>query len=329
MIRKVLVIRFSSIGDIVLTTPVLRCLKQQWGVELHYLTKAAFAPVLEANPYIDALHTIDKGLGAVIPALKAARFDLVVDLHRNLRSRRVRLALGRPAVSFPKLNLEKWLLVRFGWRLLPGVHIADRYLSPLRRLGLADDGEGLDYFIPPQAELNPFSFADGGQGPFVAFAIGAAHATKRLPPTQITQVCKALPYTVFLLGGPDDRESGEQVAAGAGPHVYNLCGKLSLNQSASVVRQAAMVISHDTGLMHIAAALRKPLVSVWGNTVPAFGMSPFYPDGTYGNITAEVQGLDCRPCSKIGYDRCPKGHFRCMADQDPEGIAQKTQAFVS
>ena len=309
----------------VLTSPVLRCLKRQWGVELHYLTKSAFRSVMEANPYVDQLHTIDKDVKEIIPALRAARFDLVVDLHRNLRSAKVRRALARPSVAFPKLNLEKWLLVRFGLQRLPGVHIVDRYMSPLRKLGLAYDGAGLDYFIPPGEELDPFSMIEAARKPYIAFAIGAAHGTKRLPAAQLEAVCRGIAQPVLLLGGPGDRETGELVARNAGVHVYNLCGVLSLHQSASVIRQAKVVISHDTGLMHIAAAFRKPIVSVWGNTVPGFGMSPFYPDGMDLNTTMEVLGLSCRPCSKIGYERCPKGHFRCMTEQDVVDIAQKAQ----
>ena len=322
-VQKVLVIRFSSIGDIVLTTPVLRCLKQQGNVEVHYLTKKAFAPVLEANPYIDRLHTISKEVGEVLPALKAARYDFVVDLHHNLRSWQVKRALGVPGASFPKFNREKWLLVRLKARYMPDVHIVDRYMYAVRTLGVAYDGKGLDYFVPPVAEVDPLIYVPDGR--YAVFAIGAAHATKRLPAEQIEAVCRLLPLPVLLVGGPAEQEAGEQVARRVGDPVQNLCGELSLNQSASLIRQAAVVISHDTGMMHIAAAFQKPLVSVWGNTVPAFGMSPFYPDGIAPHFLHEVEGLSCRPCSKIGHDRCPEGHFRCMKDQDAEKIARDAE----
>ena len=118
---------------------------------------------------------------------------------------------------------------------------------------------------------------------------------------------------------------GVALAAAAGAHVVNLCGALSLYQSASFVRQAAKVATHDTGLMHIAAAFRKEMVSIWGNTVPKFGMYPFYPDGMDRNTTIEVQGLSCRPCSKIGHKRCPEKHFRCMNALD---IAQICSALA-
>ena len=317
--RKILVIRFSSIGDIVLATPVLRCLKLQLGAELHVLCREAFRPVLAANPYIDVLHTIKKDPAGILPVLKAERFDFVADLQGNLRSWRMRRALGRPGAAFPKLNWEKWLEVRFKSGVLPGVHVVDRYFCAVHPLGVRYDGMGLDYFIPEEEELNPGVWVDG-EG-YAAMAIGAAHGTKRMPPEKLAEVCRALPMPVLLLGGPGDRSAGARIAAGS--HAIDLSGQLSLNQSASLVRQARLVVSHDTGLMHIAAAFRKPLVTVWGNTIPAFGMTPFYPDGMERSCAAEVNGLPCRPCSKIGYAVCPKGHFRCMNDQNTEEIARK------
>jgi ADP-heptose:LPS heptosyltransferase len=324
---KILIVRFSSIGDIVLTTPVARCLKQQLGAEVHYLTKERFRPVLEANPYIDVLHTIKKSVAEAVPALKAARFDYLADLHGNLRTLQLKLALGIPGASFSKLNLEKWLLVRTKADYLPRLHIVDRYMAVVHKLGVRYDGQGLDYFLPKDTEMDVRTlfekkgYAGYWDGRFAAFAIGAAHATKRLPAGQVAEVCRRLSWPVLLLGGPEDREAGEAVTRQAGPHTVSACGDLSLNQSASAVSRSALVISHDTGLMHIAAAFRKPIVSVWGNTVPAFGMTPFYPDGMDLNITLERDGLPCRPCSKIGYSHCPKGHFSCMAEQDTRAIA--------
>jgi ADP-heptose:LPS heptosyltransferase len=126
-----------------------------------------------------------------------------------------------------------------------------------------------------------------------------------------------------LLGGKADAPVGQAIAERSGRHVANWCGKLNLQQSASVLQQAAAVCTHDTGLMHMAAALNKPMVSVWGNTVPAFGMTPYYPERHPAPRTLkEVNGLSCRPCSKIGYQTCPKGHFRCMLEQNLDEIAE-------
>lgn len=309
---KILLLRFSSIGDIVLTTPVARCLKKQLGAEIHFLTKRAFEPILLPNPHIDRVFSFEKEVTEVLSSLKSENYDLVVDLHHNLRSLRVKLALGRPARSFDKLNFEKWLLVNFKIDRLPGVHIVQRYLKTVEHLGVRYDGVGLDYFIPPAEEVRVSDFSKLlSEGNYVAFVLGATHATKRLPVEKAAEICRNLDQPVVLLGGKAEQLTAQAIV---GPNVVNLCGQLSLHQSASVVRQAGKVLTHDTGLMHIAAAFRKKIVSVWGNTVPAFGMYPFYPTGSNLNTSFEVTGLQCRPCSKIGFDRCPKGHFRCMND---------------
>lgn len=309
---KILLLRFSSIGDIVLTTPVARCLKKQLGAEVHFLTKKAFGPLLSPSPYIDRVFTFEKEIDEVLPLLKAGQYDLIVDLHHNLRSLRLKLALGRPARSFDKLNFEKWLLVNLKVNRLPDVHIVQRYLSTVSHLGVRDDGEGLDYFIPPEEEVAVSDFSTLlSEGNYIVFVLGATHATKRLPLDKMIEICRNLDQPVVLLGGKSEQATGDRIL---GSNVVNLCGRLSLHQSASFVRQAGNVLTHDTGLMHIAAAFRKKIVSVWGNTVPSFGMYPFYPTGIHLNTSIEVEGLSCRPCSKIGFDACPKGHFRCMND---------------
>jgi ADP-heptose:LPS heptosyltransferase len=331
---KILIVRFSSIGDIVLTTPVIRALHQQLGAEVHFLTKKNFRGILDSNPYLSKVYSFERKLGELLPALQAERYDFICDLHHNLRSILLKLALRRPTRAFDKLNLAKWLLVRWKINRLPPVHIVDRYLASVAHLGVKNDGKGLDYFIPSAQEVDlqalpglenlpEMAREQVAMGQFIAYVIGAAHATKRMPAEQIALVCRQIKQPILLLGGPDDREAGARIAAEAGAHTLDLCGKLNLHQSASVLRQCKRVISHDTGLMHMAAALRKPITAVWGNTVPDFGMYPYYPaDDEGGYINVEAPDLPCRPCSKIGYGQCPQGHFRCMRDIAPEKIVQ-------
>src|SRR6202789_728000 len=146
---KFLIIRFSSIGDIVLTTPVVRCLKKQVvTAEVHYLTKASVKPILEANPYIDKIHCLGDDLDAVIGTLRSEDFDYVIDLHHNLRTWKVKRGLGKQAFSFDKLNIEKWWYTNFKWNRMPAVHIVDRYMETVAGFGIKNDGAGLDYFIP-------------------------------------------------------------------------------------------------------------------------------------------------------------------------------------
>ncbi|MFT2008905.1 glycosyltransferase family 9 protein [Pontibacter sp. 13R65] len=321
---KILILRFSSIGDIVLTTPVIRCVKQQVpGAEVHFCTKQGFRAMLESNPYVDKVHVLQNSLKELVQQLQSENFDFVIDLHNNLRTRIIKFRLGKPSKSFNKLNYEKWLMVNFKQNRLPDVHIVDRYLAAAALLGVQDDGQGLDYYIPAKDEVELKSLPEPFRQGYVAFAIGAQHYTKRLPTERIIALCQRLQRPVMLLGGKEDAVAGEEIAASfksgeAGATViYNACGKYNLNQSASLVRQAVQVVSHDTGLMHIAAAFGKNIISVWGNTIPEFGMYPYRTEFQ----VLEVQGLSCRPCSKIGYSRCPKGHFKCMRDISFDAIA--------
>ncbi|MBX0335211.1 glycosyltransferase family 9 protein [Pontibacter sp. HSC-14F20] len=324
---KILILRFSSIGDIVLTTPVVRCIKQQVpGAEVHYCTKQGFRGILEPNPYIDKVHTLGNSLGELVQELKAENFDFVVDLHNNLRTRIIKTRLGKPSQSFDKLNYEKWLMVNLKVNRLPDVHIVNRYLAAAASLGIQDDGKGLDYFIPAADEVDINTLLEPFRQGYTAFAIGAQHYTKRLPTERIIELCADLKQPIILLGGKEDAATGNEIAAyiqaagdAQGTVIYNACGRYSLAGSASLVRQAKQVVSHDTGLMHIAAAFQKDIISVWGNTIAEFGMYPFR---TRYKVL-EVNGLPCRPCSKIGYSKCPKGHFKCMRDIDFSAIERQ------
>lgn len=325
---KILIIRFSSIGDIVLTTPVVRVLKAQLDeVEIHYATKRQFQSILKENPYVDRVHILDGKLWDLIKILKAEQFDFVVDLHHNLRSKVIKMALGVKSSSFNKLNWEKWLMVNFKINKLPSKHIVDRYLDTVSHLSVKNDSLGLDYFIPPSDEVPDEWLPVTHQRGFVAYAIGGQHTTKKLPVKRMIELCDKINWPIILLGGKEDFEAGEQIRLffekseksdinedelrrqlNKQTSVFNGCGKYSLNQSASIVKRASYVFSHDTGMMHIAAAFRKEVFSIWGNTIPLFGMYPYRTKFT----VLENSKLDCRPCSKIGYDKCPRGHFHCM-----------------
>lgn len=318
---KVLIIRFSSIGDIVLTTPVVRCLKQQKpGLELHYLTKKSFAPVLEANPYIDKLHLLEDDLQAVTDALKAESFDYVIDLHKNLRTARVKQALAVKNAAFPKLNVQKWLYVNLKINIMPDKSIVERYFEAVKPLSIHNDGQGLDYFIPEKDKTDHKDIPMSHWAGYVGYVIGGSFNTKKLPVAQWQELCRLSPVPVILLGGPEDREEAAEIAAIDPIKIYNSCGKFNINESADLVRHAKLIVSNDTGLMHVAAAFKKPVVSLWGNTTPQMGMFPYY---GYNNLEQNVapnslivenNNLSCRPCSKIGFDKCPKKHFKCMRE---------------
>ena len=315
---RILLIRFSAIGDLVLTTPLIRALHQQLGAEVHLVVKANFAGVLANNPYLKAVHVWeDSKAKACMAALRACEFEQVLDLQHNWRSRRITWHLGLPVKRLHKLNIAKWLLTNFKWDYLPkDLHVVERYLATAAHLGVKADGQGLDYPIAPEAEAQPQRL---GLAPeqYLALVIGAAHATKRLPEDKLLEFCQILAphYPLVLLGGAEDRAVAEGIKAQI-PAVHNLCGQCSFQTSASWLRQAKAVIAHDTGFMHIAAAYYKPIAVIWGNTVPAFGMGPYYGAAHIPKLYLQVPNLACRPCSKIGHKACPKGHFACMRQQD-------------
>lgn len=325
---KILVIRFSSIGDIVLTTPVVRCIKKEYPrAELHYLTKKQFQGIVESNPYIVKVHLLEGDIQPIVLGLLKEKFDYVIDLHNNLRTRYVRALLRQAfnsrveSFKVNKLNIRKWLLTRFKMKIMPDQSIVDRYFATVKEINVKNDGQGLDYFIPELEEIKkddlPMSHSLG----FVACAIGGQHETKKMPVEKWKQLCSQLPFPIVLLGGKEDVAAAEEIRKVDEVKVYSACGKFSLHESADIVKRARFVIAHDTGLMHIAAAFKKPIISIWGNTVPELGMYPYY---GYNNLKSNIapqsfimeQQLGCRPCSKIGYAKCPKGHFKCMQNQD-------------
>jgi ADP-heptose:LPS heptosyltransferase len=324
---KILILRFSSIGDIVLTTPVVRALKIQLkDATIHYATKEKYKEIVTNNPYISKVHTLNEQLGELITELKNEKFDYIIDLHNNLRTSIIKWRVGVKSYSFDKINLSKWLYVNFKLNYMPNIHIVDRYLAAVAPLGVERDNFGLDFFIPEKDEIEIEWLPETHRKEYVVFAIGGQHNTKKLPLPRMIELCDRINKPIILLGGKEDSEIGEKIVdfftslpenkqyeeglkqLNKKAIIFNGCGKFNLQQSADVIRKSRAVFTHDTGLMHIAAAFHKPLFTIWGSTTPFFGMYPYNTPFT----TFENNKLSCRPCSKIGFDACPKGHFKCM-----------------
>jgi ADP-heptose:LPS heptosyltransferase len=319
---KFLILRFSSIGDIVLTTPVIRCLKKQYpNAEIHFVVKKKFKSVVENNPYIDQLHLLDGNLNELVAVFRKERFDYIIDLHKTLRSYLLRFKLMKPTLSFRKLSVEKFIMNRFHIDLLPrNVHIVERNLRSIESLGVQNDHLPVDYFIAQQDIVPLSQLPLTHQNGFVGFVIGGQHFTKRLPTEKIISICKKMDVPIVLLGGPEDAAAAKEIEEHCGEKIYNACGKYSLNQSVSLLKSARNVIAHDTGLMHISGAFNKPIVSVWGGTSAFhFGVWPYLNEQ---NVIAEVANLPCHPCSNFGLARCPQKHFKCMKEQNENFIAE-------
>jgi len=313
----------------VLTTPVIRAISEQTDYEIHVLTKKAYGGIYGSNPRIKKVHSFDKSVIECLPDLIKEEFDRVIDLQKSIRSHKVKRKLKIPSNTFPKINIEKWLLVNFKIDRLPDIHIVDRYFEAVKSIGVVNDNQGLEYYIPAEDEVAPENIDNRLKERYISIVIGGQHSTKIMPPEKVAEIISRINNPIVLLGGKEDRVRGDEIIKlGQDSDIINTCGELNLNQSASLLRSSEVVIANDTGLMHIAAAFHKKTISIWGNTVPGFGMYPYMPGEEEKVVISEVSGLKCRPCSKLGYSKCPKKHFRCMMDQDVDAIIEKVNDFM-
>lgn len=325
---KVLIIRFSSIGDIVLTTPAIRCVKLQLNAEVHFLTKQSFKAVTEHNPYIDKFFYYKDNLKELIEQLKEERYDYVIDLHKNFRTMRIRMALKKAEVlSYNKESLQKFLLTKLGINTMSGRHITKRCLDAVAPLGVKDDGKGLDYFIAEKDVVKENDLPTSHLHGFIGIVIGASYFTKKLPVDKLQELCTQINHPIILIGGKEDAAEGDEIASIDSIKIYNACGKFNLNESADLVRKSKLIISHDTGMQYIACAFNKQVLAIWGGTSPKLDVEPYYGEA-FTNLQKKspytnyiVPNLSCQPCSNFGTKTCPKGHFKCMKLQNINAMA--------
>jgi len=302
---KILVIRLSSMGDIVVTSPVVRWLKTQLKAEVHFLTKPNFIEIIQFNPNIDQIWSYNKSEDFQ-KKLKEQDFDLIVDLHKSKASTWISLQLGKKTIRYNKLNFQKFLLTHLKINTLPKIHLVDRYAKALSKIGVLNDGKGLDFYIDHNAKL-PENIPNS----YEVLVLGAAHATKRIPLELARNIILHSSKNIVLLGGNDVVEIGNKLSVEF-PQIINMIGKTNLHTSARILYSAIKVYTGDTGLMHISAALEKDITIYWGSTAPIIGMFPYLPLGSEAQIINKEVELWCRPCTKIGYSYCPLGHFNCM-----------------
>lgn len=294
---------------------MIRCVKLQTSAEIHFLIKPAFAHVLHENPYIDHIHKLSDEMNVTIQNLKEYNFSLIIDLQKNLKSIRLSQALGANTIRFTKLNIKKWLVVNFKINTLPKqTHLVDRYFESLAELNVVNDGQGLDYFIMSEDEYDAQELIKGMLH-YQVLVLGATYFTKRIPHSKCQEIIDHYDRHTLLVGGHDVAQLAKQLAVENPEKVVNFCGKVGLGVSAGLIKHASRVVTGDTGMMHIAAALQKEIIVLWGNTIPEFGMYPYFGcKNKDKHKDLQVSDLSCRPCSKLGFDHCPKGHFKCMED---------------
>ncbi len=317
MATDFLVIRLSAIGDAVLVTPVFSAIRQQYpDARIHFITGKNNLPLFEKDPRLFKVYAFDKNRPQEIFKEIPTAFFHISDLQNNRHSRAIREKVKGSVKILHKQNIRKWLMVRGIKNLKPCSHVVVRYLQTLP---WKISPETLPALLPPALftgnleQLLPETINEGQ--PYIALAIGSAHRTKAIPPELVRALLPRLPYPAILLGTPEELSPFEKLRSEFPDRVWVANGTTSLSDIATLILQSVFVITGDTAAMHLAASFQKPLHVVWGNTVPEFGLGPWQtPNLPFPIVHHQVEQLSCRPCSKLGFPRCPRGHFRCMRE---------------
>jgi heptosyltransferase-2 len=320
-LKHILVIRLSALGDILLTTPVLRLIRQHCPeAQIHVLVKAAYHDLLRAHPGVDRVLCVpqEQSFLETVGTLRQMRYDLVIDLQRTLRSRLLYHGLwSRHKLAYRKRTVRRALLVHLGWNTLQAMMpVPELYAAPLRRLGMQTPLAPLEMHLAPGSAAAMQAYVQrilphDHQRPLLALAPGARWPTKRWSLARFAAVAEELAAArgaaVVILGGAEDVSLGEALCQRLHVPVLDCTGQLSLMQTAALLQRCRLLLSNDSGLMHLATALHVPVVAIFGPTVQEFGFYPF-------RATAQVisTSLACRPCSTKGSARCPRGHHHCM-----------------
>lgn len=308
---KILVIRFSSIGDIILTTPILRCLNSQLNCDIDFLTNRKYQNLLILNPNIRNIHVLKDKSHDTINFLKDKEYDMIIDLQNNLRSLKIRLGLKIKSFVVTKENIKRYILIYFGVNLLNN-HIVDRYFKTVDNLKVYNDNKGIDYALSNLPNLKFDSDKN-----YISWCIGGAHEAKKLSVKQISNVINKLNIEVVLIGGVDEKKMATEIIKNTmSKKVHSFCGEISIEESAFLIKKSRLFLTNDTGMMHIASAFNSPIISFWGCTKPSLGFSPYMPNKNSENIIIEISK---RPCSKHG-KYCRFQSKGCIKEIDHETI---------
>jgi len=329
-VLRVLCVRFSSIGDVLLTTPLVRALHRRHpDAELYFVTKRAMAPLVVENPYLDRVIELEpkERITDLARRLRALRPTHGLDLHGSLRSAALRLLVPCQWGRYSKRRLARTALIAAKINMY-GKHVPvpERYFEAARALDAHPDGGPPEFFLAPAARERVARWlTERGldRQPFAALAPGAAHATKRWPIrhwTALAEQLRTMGYGLVAVGGPGDRELAAQV----GPAVHNAAEEFTLQETGACLARATVLVSGDTGVMHMATGVGTRVVALFGPTVELFGFFPYA-------SRAEVleRDLGCRPCSAMGTERCPLGHHRCLEELFPDQVAAAVQRLVA
>lgn len=332
---RILLVRFSSLGDVLLVTPLIRALRARHpAATLTVLTKQEWAPLLSANPHLDEVISIARGQSLVPLArtLRSAGYTHRLDLHASVRTRMLRLLAPGGWHGFDPRRRERQALIRRREnRYRDHLPVAERYFEAAHTLDVRPDGKPAELWVSPAAEARAEEWLSrhglSGERSLVTLAPGAAHATKRWPLSHWSELAGTLigqGLTPVIVGGAADRDTGQAIVQAAGGRAASAVGELDLQATGALIRQSLVAVSGDTGPMHLATAVGTRVIALFGPTVEAFG---FYPYAAEARVLQ--QELACRPCSSKGSPRCPLGHHRCMEDLRPTRVLQQIEQFIA
>lgn len=324
-INKILIIRLSSLGDILLTTPLLRSLKKENPhTSIDFLIRNEYKECVELNPNVSRMfiYTNDKiEQNKINEQIKNAGYDFVIDLQNNLRSKKITSGVTCPVYRFAKKSIEKFLLVNFKINLLKNSpSIPQRYAETLP--GFMPDDEGLEIYLPEKCNIQTEPVKN-----VIGLCPGSRHFTKMWPKEYFIELGKMLSargMTIHLIGGKSDMEICSLLAKEI-PGAVNLSNQNNLFLTAGELKKCSAVVCNDSGLMHLACAVKTPVLVFFGSTVKEFGFAPY----KNKNLILENNSLSCRPCSHIGRNKCPKKHFDCMKQITPNLVCEKLEELLS
>lgn len=314
---RILVIRFSSIGDIVLTTPVIRCLHQQLNADVDFLTKECFKSLLNKNFRINKTYGFSRDLTKLISVLKLNKYDYIVDLQTNVRSFKIRSGLGVKSFTYSKKRFNRLMLLKFGVHKQSD-HVVDRYFEAIKELEVTNDQQGIDFYTQKTANFNL-------KKSYISWVIGGTYEPKRLSPQQISDVVSRLKVPVYLIGSEAEKNiSSEVLRICSSDTIFDFCGKTSIEESAFLISKSDLVLSNDTGMMHIASAYDVPIISFWGCTKPSLG---FYPYKANKKSIELISNTSNKPCSKHG-KKCNFRKDGCIKEISSNSIYNAIKSII-
>lgn len=340
---KILIIRLSSIGDIVLASPLIRAVHKQYpNAIIDFAIKKEFAVLMRHNPNINNLIIVDSSsMKESIESVKNGKYDWIIDIQKASRASQLINGAGAKLVtSYNKQRWNRFFLINFKWnKYKENKPVYQRYFEAVEQYNVKDDGEGTEIFITDIEEKKINSILaenkiDTGK-PLITICPGAKFANKTWSKEGFIELAKKLQTehnaNIALLGGPDENALCNEIAVktrhGASPVmpgiVVNLAGQLSLLESAALLKKSQLVIANDSGLMHMAQSQKTPVITIFGPTVKQFGFYPIEKDSTVIETN-----LGCRPCTKMGMDKCPKGHHKCMKDISVDMVYEPVKKYI-